>query len=167
MAGEVNSIADAHNWSISQIARAFGMDRKTVARRLEDSRITPSGKKNGYPTYALRDVGPALFSEHVLFDPEDDPSNLPPSERKAWYQSENERVKLEKELRQLIPVDEVHLEMSQLAKSVTTTLDSLPDILERDCELPPDSVIRVQETVDTLREQMYMRILQDEEDEAE
>lgn len=165
MAGEVNSIAEAHNWSISQIARAFGMDRKTVARRLEDSRITPAGKKNGYPTYALRDVGPALFSEHVLFDPEDDPSNLPPSERKAWYQSENERVKLEKELRQLLAAEEVHLEMSKLAKAVTTTLDSLPDILERDCDLPPEAITRVQDSVDALREQMYLRIMQDEDDE--
>ena len=164
MAGEVNSIADAHNWSISQIARAFGMDRKTVARRLEDARITPGGKKNGYPTYALRDVGPALFSDHILFDPEDDPSTLPPSDRKAWYQSENERVKLEKELRQLIPAEEVHLEMSKLAKAVTTTLDSLPDILERDCEISPEAINRVQDSVDSLREQMYLRIVQDEDD---
>lgn len=166
MTGEVNSIADAYNWSISQIARAFGMDRKTVARRLEDARVSPAGKKGGYPTYAIKDAAPALFADQVFYDPEEDPSRLPPNERKSWYQSENERVKLEIQLRQLIPAEEVHLEMSKLAKAVTTTLDSLPDILERDCDLPPDAITRVQDSVDSLREQMYLLIVQDEDDAA-
>ncbi len=164
MATEVNSIADAYNWSISQFARAFGMDRKTVARRIEDAGITPAGKKNGHPTYALKDGAQAIYSEKSFFNPDSDPSTLPPAERKSWFQSENERVKLEKELRQLIPADEVHREMSQIAKAVTTTLDSLPDILERDCDLSPEAIIRVQESVDALRDQMYLRIMQDDEE---
>jgi len=89
---------------------------------------------------------------------------LPPTDRKAWYQSENERVKLEVQLRSLLSADEVHLEMSRLAKAVTTTLDSLPDILERDCDLSPEAILRVQDSVDALREQMYLRIMQEDDE---
>ncbi len=70
MTGEVNSIADAYNWSISQLARAFGMDRKTIARRIEDAGISPTGKKGGYPTYALKDAAPAIYADQVFFDPD-------------------------------------------------------------------------------------------------
>ncbi|WP_278366880.1 MULTISPECIES: DUF1441 family protein [Marinobacter] len=165
MAGEVNSIADAYNWSISQLARAFGMDRKTIARRIEDAGISPAGKKGGYPTYALKDAAPAIYADQVYYDPDEDPSKYPPSDRKAWYQSENERVKLEVQLRQLIPADEVHLEMSKLAKAVTTTLDSLPDILERDCDLDPDRIERVQSSIDGLREKLYLLVIDEDDDE--
>jgi len=164
VAGEVNSIAEAYNWSISQCSRAFGMDRKTIIRRIEDAGISPSGKKNGYPTYALRDAARAIYSEEVAFNPDHDPALLPPTDRKAWYQSENERVKLEVQLRSLLSADEVHLEMSRLAKAVTTTLDSLPDILERDCDLSPEAILRVQDSVDALREQMYLRIMQEDDE---
>lgn len=163
MATEVNSIADAYNWSISQFARAFGMDRKTITRRIEEAGISPAGKKNGYPTYALREGARAIYSEQAFFNPDHDPAKLPPSDRKAWYQSENERVKLEVQLRSLLCSNKVHREMSQLAKAVTTTLDSLPDILERDCDLSPEAILRVQDSVDALRDQMYLRIMQEDE----
>ena len=90
-----------------------------------------------------------------------DPERLPPTERKAWYQSENERVKLEKELASLLDVEDVHRNMSALVKAAVATLDGLPDILERDIGLPPEAVQRVQELVDALREQMYRAIIDD------
>ncbi|EHU12513.1 terminase small subunit domain protein [Escherichia coli DEC1B] len=39
---------------------------------------------------------------------------MEPKERKDWYQSENERIKLEKEQRKLIPVDEVVIVYSSM-----------------------------------------------------
>lgn len=52
--------------------------------------------RQGNPVYALH-VGPALFSvKHEAADSVHDPSRMEPKERKDWYQSENERIKLEK-----------------------------------------------------------------------
>tara|TARA_R110002096_G_scaffold5948_2_gene27316 strand:+ start:9962 stop:10456 length:495 start_codon:yes stop_codon:yes gene_type:complete len=164
MAGEINNIADAYNWSVSQFARAFSLDRRTVTRRIEEACISPAGKKNGHPTYALKDGARAIYSEQISFNPDHDPALLPPTDRKAWYQSENERVKLEVQLRSLLSSHEVHREMSQLAKAVTTTLDSLPDILERDCDLSPEAVLMVQDSVDSLRDQMYLCIMQEDDE---
>ncbi|MFD2437251.1 DUF1441 family protein [Modicisalibacter luteus] len=83
--------------------------------------------------------------------------------RKAWYQSENERLKYEKEIRRLIPDDEFARELSTLAKTVAAGLDSLPDMLERDAGLSPEALERVQATIDTLREQMYQAAVTDAE----
>lgn len=51
----------------------------------------------GNPVYNLRDVGPALFGSPASADPDDihDPSKMSPKDRKDWFQSENERVKLQ------------------------------------------------------------------------
>ncbi|MBM0956484.1 DUF1441 family protein, partial [Escherichia coli] len=55
--------------------------------------------------------------------------------RKAWYQSERERLKFEQETAQLIPASDVRREFAIWAKAVVQVLETLPDILERDCGL--------------------------------
>lgn len=161
VAAEINKLSDAYNWNITRIADAFGLNRGTVRGRLRAAGVLPAGQRNGISVYSLKDVGPALFAE-VSIAGGTDPDELPPKDRKDWYQSENERVKLEKEMRSLVPVEEVHREMSRLAKSVASALDSLPDMLERDAGLPPDAIDLVEGITDTLREQMYMAVIEEE-----
>ncbi|MGJ8518455.1 DUF1441 family protein [Carnimonas bestiolae] len=163
---DISHVADAYCWSISRIAQAFGMDRRTVSNRIRDGGIPPAGKKGGHPTYALKDIGAVLFDSAPAFDGENGLQELlqVPQERKAWYQAENERVKLEKELRQLVPADEVAREMSALAKALAAGLDTLPDLLERDAGIPPEALDQVQSVIDGLREQMYQEIMGDDDD---
>ena len=47
---------------------------------------------------------------------------MSPQDRKAWYQSENERLKFEKHERELIPAYGVAREFSALAKAVVQVL---------------------------------------------
>lgn len=159
---EVSRLDEAYSWNISRLADAFGFHRDTVRKRLRDAGIVPVGTRNGVPVYSLKDAGPALFAEASRWEGENDPDKLPPTERRAWFQSENERIKLEQELRNLIAADEVAYEMSRLAKAVANTLDGLPDILERDAGLSPEALERVQQVVDQLREQMYQAVIADD-----
>lgn len=165
--GEVINRQDAYIWSISRIAEAFGMDRRTVKGRIDSFGVQPSGTKRGNPVYALADVGPALFGENSTpgaggISLED----LMPKDRKDWFQSENERLKFEREIKQLVPADEFARELSVLAKTVAASLDSLPDMLERDAGLPPEAIERVVGVIDNLREQMYQAVVADAEDAA-
>lgn len=158
--GEVVNRKDAFTWSVSRIAEAFGMDRRTVAKRLQEGGVAPAGTKRGNPVYALEDVGPALFAEAKQIAGGMDLDKFPDA-RKSWYQSENERLKFEKEIRQLIPADEFARELSILAKTAAAALDSLPDILERDAGLSPEAIERAQITIDAAREQMYQAAIAD------
>lgn len=162
---EVNRLEDAYSWNITRLADAFGLHRDTVRKRLNANGVVPSGVRNGANVYALKDAGPAIFGESFA-GAGADPDELPPQDRKAWYQSENERVKLELELRQLVRAEEVHREMSKLAKAVASSLDSLADMLERDAGLQPETIQLVEQTTDALREQMYQVIVGDEEAEV-
>ena len=44
-------------------------------------------------------------------------------------------------------------------KSLAQSLDTLPDVLERDCALGPDEVERAIEVVDAAREGLYQQLL--------
>ena len=50
--------------------------------------------------------------------------------------------------------------MSYQAKAVVQSLETLPDILERDCGLSPGALVRVQQVIDDLRDQMAQQIQQ-------
>ena len=162
---EVARIEEAYHWNLTRIADAFGMNRGTVRKRIQAAGVRPSSVRKGVQHYALADVGPALFSEQLVVGGED-PNDLPPQERRAWYQSENERLKFEKETSQLVPLQDMQRDVSIMAKSIITMLDTLPDQLERDLGLTADTVQSIQDSCDAAREQLYTRILDDlEEDE--
>lgn len=58
----------------------------------------------------------------------------------------------------MIPVEEVAREYASLAKAVVMVLETLPDILERDCALTPTAVTLVQFIIDDLRDEMARKI---------
>ena len=149
----VSGIGDAYHWSIFKIAEAFGLHRDTVKKRLLMANVPVAGTVKGNSVYALQHVGPAIFGGQSATDSgsDHDPSRMEPKERKDWFQSENERIKLEKEQRKLIPVDEVVFVYSSMRKAVVQVLETIPDILERDCALNPQAVGVVQSSIDDLR----------------
>jgi hypothetical protein len=159
--GTLHNIDDAYAWSISRIAEAFGLDRRTVSARIKDAHIEPAGVRKGHPTYRLQDVGPALFGESVTDLPPAlmNPANMLPKDRKDWYQSERERLKLETELKELVPADEVARGYADLVKAVVNPLDSLIDELESKAGLSGDALGRVQVIIDGLREEMYLNAI--------
>ena len=91
---------------------------------------------------------------------------LPP-DRKAWFQSERERLKFQQETGELIPASEVTREFSSMAKAVVQVLETLPDILERDCAMTPAAVVRVQQVIDDLRDQVALKVEQADSPEQE
>ncbi|MFC7777718.1 DUF1441 family protein [Pantoea sp. GCM10028869] len=157
---DISRIGDAYNWSIAKIAEAFGIDRKTVRKKIMIAKVASAGNIRGNPVYALKDIGPVLFTPEEATTPETlhDPSRMDPKSRKDWFQSENERVKLEAALSQLVPANEVHREMAMMAKSVLQVLDTWPDRLERDRGWSPHQISEVKSIVDEIRESLATKI---------
>lgn len=138
--------------NVTQLAELVGMNRNLVARRLRDMELAGGNGEN----LKLYELGPAL--QALLTPSMKENGEMSPQDRKAWYQSENERLKFEAASRELIPVEEVAREYASLAKAVVMVLETLPDILERDCALTPTAVTRVQFIIDDLRDQMARKI---------
>ncbi|WP_455012009.1 DUF1441 family protein [Haemophilus parahaemolyticus] len=143
--------------NVGQIANLTGFSRPTVASKL--ALITPVQNNKNLKLYSLEQLLRLGF-DNVRSENVDE---LSPNDRRAFWQAENERLKYERETGELIPAFEVAQEMSFLAKAIVQSLETLPDILERDCGLQPNALIRVQQVIDDIRDQMAQHIQKTEE----
>lgn len=148
----------ARLWSINALAEEFGIDRRTVKRRLEG--IPAAGEVNGRPAWRLRDVAVAVMGPQVASPLGIDPDALPPSERLNHYRAEREKARWLAEQRFQIPMAEVEQVVATAFKSLASALDTLPDVLERDCALRPEEVERAISVIDGAREGLYQQLLE-------
>lgn len=142
--------------NINQIAALTDLHRQTVSSRLNNVQPAP-GSNSRLKLYSLLDVLKELLSRTTSDELMDVDKMLPP-DRKAWFQSERERLKFQQETGELIPASEVAREFSSMAKAVVQVLETLPDILERDCAMTPAAVVRVQKVIDDLRDQIALKV---------
>ncbi|HHA2250173.1 TPA: DUF1441 family protein [Enterobacter ludwigii] len=148
--------------NINQLAAITEVHRQTIATRLKN--IAPAaGSNSKLKLYLITDILKELMIPTISANLED----MSPSDRLAHWKAENERLSFEKDTGQLIPADEVAREFSLMAKAVVMVLETLPDILERDCALPPKAVSRVQFVIDDLRDQMAQKVMEAEQEEAD
>lgn len=148
--------------NINQLAAITDVHRQTVTARLKN--IAPAtGSNSKLKLYLITDILKELMIPTVSVNLED----MSPSDRLAHWKSENERLKFEQDTGQLIPADEVAREFSLMAKAVVMVLETLPDILERDCALSPKAVARVQAAIDDLRDQMAQKVMEAEQEETD
>jgi hypothetical protein len=123
-----------------------------MRRKLDDARVAPAGERGGHPVYRLRDAIEAWGLTRT------DPSTMDPVQRRAHYQAELEQIELQTKKRELIPRIEVEQEEARRAKIITQVLDTLPDVLERDCGLAPVVVSRIEQCIDAVRAELADRI---------
>lgn len=151
--------------NINQLAAITDLHRQTVASRLTNVEPAP-GSNARLKLYSVLDILKELLSRTTASELVDVDNMLPP-DRKAWFQSERERLKFQQETSELIPAAEVSREFSSMAKAVVQVLETLPDILERDCAMTPSAVVRVQKVIDDLRDQIAMKVEQADSQEQE
>lgn len=151
--------------NINQLAAITDLHRQTVASRLTNVEPAP-GSNARLKLYSVLDILKELLSRTTASELVDVDNMLPP-DRKAWFQSERERLKFQQETSELIPVAEVSREFSSMAKAVVQVLETLPDILERDCAMTPSAVVRVQKVIDDLRDQIALKVEQADSQEQE
>jgi hypothetical protein len=136
--------------SISQLAHAFSMARETVARRLADANVEPAGTRSGRPVFSLRDCVQALVH--------DDPQQLDPFRRKAALQSEQLQIRIATERGELVPIEDVRDTFAAALKPIRHTLETLPDLLERDAGLSAPQVRACERVIDKLRDALHLQL---------
>jgi hypothetical protein len=142
--------ADAKNLSINQLASELGLDRATLTKRIDAAGVKPAGMKRGFPVYRLKDVLRAVRQGDA-----GSTSGMSPSEERAHYDAQLKRIEFEERCGKLIPAADYEQGVAELVKVVVQTLDTLPDILERDVGLTPAQVVRAQQEIDRLRQRMF------------
>ena len=146
--------------NINQLAGITGVHRQTVAARLKNVDPAP-GSNAKLKLFSVTDV----LTELMIPTVSGDVAEMTPSDRLAHWKAENERLTFEQSMGQLIPAEDVAREFSVMAKAVVQVLETLPDVLERDCALPPASVMRIQNIIDDLRDQIAQKVTDAEPEE--
>jgi hypothetical protein len=148
-------------WSKNRLADELNVDRRTLDKRFRETNVAPIGKRAGHDIYRMADAARAVFGR-TEDEATANPRDLPPLERRAFYQSENERLKVEVATGALVPAPEVEADYASFVKLVAQFFDTLPDVLERDCGLTGEQVERIQEACDRVRQQMFEKVLEDD-----
>lgn len=156
--GEATDAATVVALSLTSLATEFDCARETMKRRLDQHKVLPCGQRRGFPVYRLRDALAAWRADEAAGW---DIDALSPLERRAYYQSENERIKVEVSTGSLVPAAEVEADYAELVKKIAQFFDTLPDVLERDAGITGEQVIRVQEACDRMREAIYAAVTDD------
>lgn len=162
--GKVVNLGHGIHLSVSSISEEFGSTRETVAKRLAAANVVPSGKRGGHNVYRLRDAIAACL---VTTDKgEIDPDKLRPFERHAYYKAEREQLQLQVERAELVPSLEVERRFGTLFKVIAEFFDTLPDVIERDCGAAPMFLVKLEDRLDKLREQLYLQVNEADDDDA-
>ncbi|MGL4516774.1 MAG: DUF1441 family protein [Shewanella sp.] len=146
---------DAYNWNITRLAAAFSMHRDTVRKKLAEASVVPCGRNGNAPLYAIHEAAAACFSNQIVSGDGSDPDKLDPKSRKDWFQSENERLKYQRETKELVPSTEVRDELAIVLKRVTSFFDSLPDRMERSRQFTAEQLEALEKVSDQLRVDLY------------
>jgi hypothetical protein len=62
----------------------------------------------------------------------------------------------------LLPVEQSRAELAFVVKASVQLLETLPDVLDRDCGLGHEAIARVEAALDALRENLYAALMGDE-----
>ncbi|ADZ91090.1 DUF1441 family protein [Marinomonas mediterranea] len=146
-------------FNITELAEAFSLHRDTVRKRLRKAEVSAHTVKGNTAYYHMNVAAPAIISELIVNESVINPDTMTPGERKAWFDSENARVNFEINCGELVPADEVARGYAEFAKAIVNPLDSLPDLLERKAGLNADQAEIVQKQVDSIRENMYLSVV--------
>ena len=107
---------------------------------------------HGYIKY-LRDTGSAGD------DAQTNPDKLEPFKRRAHYQAEMDKIRLQRDRGELVPAVEVEQAYAEVFTILAQALDTLPDVLERDAAATPAQLVVIEATIDKAREQLYQRLI--------
>ena len=142
--------------SIRAYAEESSGDRETITKRIRAASISPSGKRGGHPVYRLRDLMRAAYM--TTEEGELDPDRLEPFKRHAFYKAEREKLQVQVERGELLSSLAVEQRFAGVFKDIAEFCDTVTDVLERDCGLSGPQVVKVEERIDQLREQLYTKV---------
>lgn len=143
----------------SQMVDAFKMDIRTINRRLAVSDVTPSGKRNGYDIYHIRDVAPWLLPPKMdveAYIRNMNPQDLPKMLTKEFWNGMKARQDYRLRENELWETPEVHACLSEMVQVMVMSSRTIEDQVDRRAELSPTQREIVRESIrslmDTLRE---------------
>jgi hypothetical protein len=130
-----------------QLAALFDMDRAALAQAIREAGIV-----RGPKGYDVKRVLALMVGTGAL-------DAMAPSARHQLARAQFMEMRIAEKAGQLIPLAEVETGHAEIFKRVALFLDTLPDILERDCGLPPHVLVRIEGALDAARTELHRMVM--------
>lgn len=148
--------------NVSQLARLFGLDNRTVAAKLYE--LPPAGQRNGYDYWSIKDA--ASYLAEVRINLEDtnklaeyirklNHSNLPKMLTKEFWAAMLAKQKYEENAGELWRTERVVEVVSDLVKTVRTPLILARDTVAAQSELTPRQQQVLNAVIDNILEELH------------
>lgn len=146
--------------SLSTLSREFGMARETISKRLRAAGIQPSGRNRGNDVYRVGAAARAIVAADYggASGPVIDPDTLGPKDQKDFWAGKNEKLKFESDSGLVIEKPEHDGVVFELGGILVSALESVPDLLERRCNLDPDQLDSVEDALNQARERLAEKL---------
>ena len=152
--------------NMSQLARLFGLDNRTVAAKLYE--LPPAGQRNGYDYWTIKDAAPYLAE--VKVDLEDanklaeyirklNHSNLPKMLTKEFWAAMLAKQKYEENAGELWRTERVVEVVSDLVKTVRTPLILARDTVAAQSELSSRQQQVLNSVIDGILEELHEAVV--------
>jgi len=122
--------------SIVQLSTLFQMDKKDIVKKLMS--LAPVGKRSSYPIYSIKEAARYLVEPRYDIDTyiqKMTHHDLPPLLRKEFWAAMRSRQLFEKESGDLWPTDTIINHLSEVFKTLKTSILLMADAVERETEL--------------------------------
>lgn len=144
----------------SVLAKLLNITERRL-QQLAREGIIPKSNHGKYPLAGvIRGYVIYLQNAGVNAEGNVDPEKLEPFKRKAWYQGEHDKLRLQIERSELLTSLDVEQTFGATFKLVADFLDTLPDILERDCGANAAMITLIEKRLDKLREELFRAIME-------
>lgn len=135
--------------SIMQLSSLFHMDKKDVVKKLMG--LAPVGKRSAYQIYSVKEA--ARYLVDPVYDIDTYISkmtqhDLPPLLRKEFWSAMRSRQLFEKESGDLWPTDTIINHLSEVFKTLKTSILLMSDAVERETELSERQRQIIQDLID-------------------
>lgn len=122
--------------SIVQLSTLFRMDKKDIVKRLMG--VAPCGKRGAYPIYNVKEAARSLVEPRYSIETYIEKMShldLPPLLRKEFWSAMRSRQLFEKESGDLWTTETIINHLSEVFKTLKTSILLMADAVERETEL--------------------------------
>lgn len=147
--------------SISQLATLFGLDNRTVAKRIFG--VKPCAKRQGHPVYAIKDAAPYLvdpvgdIEAHIK---QMNHRDLPPVLLKEFWNGQHARLKFEVLQGYHWPTDRVIEHYSKVFQTFRTHILLATDLVEREAEMTENQRAACRRILDGLMAEIRVELIE-------
>ena len=143
----------------AETAEFFGVNLTTVDQWVrKDCPVVQRGSRGIAWEFDLLQVAEWRYAGKKPGDPEN-PDTLSPKDRLDYYRGEREKTRHLQECGELMTVENYRSRLASALKLVAITIETLPDVLERDAGIDGLAVERCIVVCDRVRESLYQKLI--------